>query len=179
MKTTSGEATPVAAVEKDVPSLGYVEHAGHDAVQDVEKTAAEPLAAPQAVATTSTPALDIGPPPEGGALAWMTVGGSFLATLASFGITNAYGVFQAYYAENQLKSYNASTISWIGAIQQFLLFFNGVSLFGFSIRAPSDIKLIAGRLFDAFGCVPVFISGTIMCTLSLMMTSCKLPCAPY
>lgn len=127
MKDSSGDTTPVTAVagEKDVAILEYAERAAEpvDADVDAEKAVAAPVDPPEAAPA----ALDIGPPPDGGALAWMTVGGSFLATLATFGITNAYGVFQAYYAQNQLKGYNNSTISWIGAIQQFLLFFNGVS----------------------------------------------------
>lgn len=127
MKDSSGDTTPVtaAAGEKDVAILEYAEHAAEpvDADVDAEKAVAAPIDPPEAAPA----ALDMGPPPDGGALAWMTVGGSFLATLATFGITNAYGVFQAYYAQNQLKGYNNSTISWIGAIQQFLLFFNGVS----------------------------------------------------
>lgn len=132
MKDSSGETTPVttSVAEKDVPNLGYTEHAERiDDVEDAEKTVVGPLDPPE-LPTAAAP--DIGPPPDGGALAWMTVGGSFLATLATFGITNAYGVFQAYYAHNQLEGYNNSTISWIGALQQFLLFFNGVgpALFG-------------------------------------------------
>lgn len=155
MKDSSGDTTPITTErEKDVAVLDY-EHAESAEPVDAEKGVTAPVDPPE----TAVPAvLDIGPPPDGGTLAWMTVAGSFLATLATFGITNAYGVFQAYYAQNQLKGYSASTISWIGAIQQFLLFFNG---------------LLAGRLFDAFGCEAVFITGTALCTFSLMMTSCK------
>lgn len=93
-------------------------------------------------ATTTPPALP--PPPEGGREAWLTVFGGFCAAFVQFGLgkptlllqsltrpppANAFGVFQGYYETHQLSTYSPSTISWIGAVQQFLLFF-GVSLGG-------------------------------------------------
>ena len=36
---------------------------------------------------------------------------------------NAFGVFQDYYQTNVLKGYSSDAISWIGSIQNFILFF--------------------------------------------------------
>ena len=49
---------------------------------------------------------------------------------------NAFGVFQAYYAQNQLKDHSASAISWIGSIQLGLTYIFGLFL---------------GRAFDLYG----------------------------
>jgi hypothetical protein len=55
--------------------------------------------------------------PEGGKQAWLTVAGSFAALFVSFGWVNCVGIFQDYYATNQLKAYSTSTISWISTLQ--------------------------------------------------------------
>lgn len=52
------------------------------------------------------------------------------------GQVNAFGVFQSYYAANQLKESSASDISWIGGVQIALLYISG---------------LILGRVFDKYG----------------------------
>ena len=60
----------------------------------------------------------------------------FRCTLAHAGQVNAFGVFQAYYAKNQLQSSSASNISWIGGVQIALLYISG---------------LVLGRVFDKYG----------------------------
>jgi hypothetical protein len=102
-RASARSAHSIHAMEKE-KDVEHAEHAEHTPL---------PLLPPE-----------IGPAPEGGLRAWLTVTGSVLATFATFGITNAFGVFQAYYQTNQLRDHNSSTISWIGAVQQFLLFFN-------------------------------------------------------
>lgn len=52
------------------------------------------------------------------------------------GQVNAFGVFQAFYAENQLAQNTASEISWIGGVQIALLYISG---------------LVLGRVFDKHG----------------------------
>lgn len=54
----------------------------------------------------------------------------------SIGQVNAFGVFQAYYAVNQLSDNTASEISWIGSVQIVLLYISG---------------LILGRVLDLYG----------------------------
>ncbi|WOO80333.1 MFS transporter asaE [Vanrija pseudolonga] len=102
---------------------------------------------------------DLGPPPDGGFDAWITVFGGFCASFVQFGLANAFGVFQAYYKTHQLAHYSSSTISWIGSVQQFILFFGG---------------LFSGRLFDAYGAKALLVPGTCLFVLAIMMTSlCK------
>ena len=39
---------------------------------------------------------------------------------STFGLTNAYGVYQDYYVRVHLSNYSPSTIGWIGSFQVFL-----------------------------------------------------------
>ncbi|TXT07337.1 hypothetical protein VHUM_03057 [Vanrija humicola] len=100
-----------------------------------------------------------GPAPDGGAAAWRAVAGLFFASFVQFGIANSYGVFQAYYETGPLKAYASDTISWIGATQQFILFF---------------ASMFAGRAFDAYGAHSILLPGSVCLCLSLFMISlCK------
>ena len=38
----------------------------------------------------------------------------------TFGLTNAYGVYQDYYVRVHLSNYSPATIGWIGSFQVFL-----------------------------------------------------------
>jgi MFS family permease len=92
---------------------------------------------------------DPGPPPDGGAAAWIQVFCVHLTIFNTFGFFTAFGVFQTYY-ENTL-GIEPSTISWIGSIQVFLLFGIGT----FTGRA-TDAGLfrymyIAGTVFQLVG----------------------------
>ncbi len=65
--------------------------------------------------------IDASLPPDGGLLPWLTVFFCFMTGFNTVGLLNAYGVLQTYYtAELGLPP---STISWIGSLQAFLLFF--------------------------------------------------------
>ena len=55
---------------------------------------------------------------------------------SSTGQVLAFGVFQTYYASNQLQNSTASDISWIGGVQILLLYVSGSVL---------------GRVFDLYG----------------------------
>ena len=67
--------------------------------------------------------VETGPPPDGGLVAWSQVLGAHLLVCNTWGFVSAFGAFQAYYADFLGKP--ASSISWIGSIQVFLLFFVG------------------------------------------------------
>lgn len=69
------------------------------------------------------------PPPDVGMKAWLACLGAFCGIYASFGYINVVGMFEAFYLNNQLKEYSASTISWITSLQIFLLVAGGL-LFG-------------------------------------------------
>ncbi|KIJ33767.1 hypothetical protein M422DRAFT_264225 [Sphaerobolus stellatus SS14] len=94
--------------------------------------------------------------PDGGLRAWLNILGCFLLSFSSYGQLNAFGVFQTYYAEHQLKNHTASEISWIGSIQLVLTYFSGV---------------ILGRVFDIYGAKGLLITGWILSAFCLMMLS--------
>ncbi|CDO72285.1 hypothetical protein BN946_scf184970.g137 [Trametes cinnabarina] len=96
--------------------------------------------------------------PDGGSSAWLTVFGTVLA-LFCCGQLTAFGAFQTWYAANQLHDLPASTISWIGSLQLWLLYFSGG---------------ILGRIFDAYGPRVILIPGSALLVFSTMIMSvCK------
>ncbi|KAF4456733.1 hypothetical protein F53441_1169 [Fusarium austroafricanum] len=94
------------------------------------------------------------PPPDGGWRAWCVVLSCHLVYMNTWGWTNSFGIFQAYYAE--VLSRPASDISWIGSISVFLLFFVGA---------------LTGRLVDAGYFRWVFGVGIILQVMGIMLTS--------
>jgi MFS family permease len=90
----------------------------------------------------SAASLDPGPAPDGGLTAWIQVLCTHLTILTTFGFFTSFGVYQTYY-ENTL-GISPSTISWIGSLQVFLLFFLGT---------------FTGRATDAGLFRPVYIAG--------------------
>lgn len=90
----------------------------------------------------SAASLDPGPAPDGGLTAWTQVLCTHLTILTTFGFFTSFGVYQTYY-ENTL-GISPSTISWIGSLQVFLLFFLGT---------------FTGRATDAGLFRPVYIAG--------------------
>ncbi|KAJ5994029.1 MFS general substrate transporter [Penicillium sp. IBT 35674x] len=96
------------------------------------------------------------PPPNGGAIAWFQVAGAFFMFFNSWGVVNTFGVFQSYYEDVLLSNYSASSISWIGTVQGFLLFLVGV---------------IVGPVFDRGYLKSLIIIGSFFVVFGLMMTS--------
>ncbi|KAI1789939.1 MFS general substrate transporter [Ganoderma leucocontextum] len=90
-----------------------------------------------------------------GLKAWLTVFGAALMLFCCGQIT-AFGVFETYYAQHQLSAVSPSTISWIGSLQLWVLYFSGSFL---------------GRIFDAYGPRIVLIPGSILLVFSTMVTS--------
>jgi len=66
---------------------------------------------------------DTRPPPDGGCAAWFQCGLCHLAIFNTWGYINSYGIFQTYYSTT--LGLPPATISWIGSLQIFLLFFIG------------------------------------------------------
>ncbi|PIL29207.1 MFS general substrate transporter [Ganoderma sinense ZZ0214-1] len=91
--------------------------------------------------------------PDGGREAWTVVLGSALALFSSAGMINAYGTFQSYYETTLLPSSSSSSISLIGSLQIFFLYFFGT---------------FTGRLFDAYG-TSVFLSHGVLFGIGLAM----------
>ena len=85
--------------------------------------------------------------PEGGLAAWLVVFGSFSGMVASFGVLNTVGTFQAYLSTHQLAKHSPSSIGWIFSIYAFLTFFCGVQIGPvFDAKGPRWL-VAAGSLF--------------------------------
>lgn len=101
------------------PTLAGVEATGHNA-SPAEQIEPEVL---------EKPAAGPGPVPNGGLVAWLHVLGGFILFFNTWGILNAFGVFQTYYESGALFHKTSSDISWIGSIQSYMLltvsFFSG------------------------------------------------------
>ncbi|KIJ63071.1 hypothetical protein HYDPIDRAFT_93254 [Hydnomerulius pinastri MD-312] len=134
------------------------------------------------ISVPSSPVSTESEPPEGGLVAWCTVLGAFLAQFCGFGYTSAFGVYQAFYAQNYLANESSSAISlvsrsfapsmvthvcvfrWIGSISTFLV---------------TAIGPVCGPLFDRGYFYHVFIGGAILQSLSLFMLSLAQPGSYY
>jgi hypothetical protein len=93
------------------------------------------------------------PPPNGGTKAWLQVLGAFFLNFNTWGLLNAFGVFQAEYSTGLLSSSSQSAISWIGSIQAFLMLVVGV---------------LCGRALDAGYFYPDIITGAFLEVFGMM-----------
>ncbi|KAI1843454.1 hypothetical protein JX265_013336 [Neoarthrinium moseri] len=94
--------------------------------------------------------------PDGGRDAWLCVFGGFFALFCTFGLVNCVGVFLSYYIKGPLSYYDESTVSWITSVQIFV---------------QTGTTIIWGRLYDTYGPRWLLITGTILYSFGLMMTS--------
>ncbi|KAL7622145.1 hypothetical protein AAE478_007647 [Parahypoxylon ruwenzoriense] len=95
-------------------------------------------------------------PPNGGWRAWSQVLASFLTNFCTLGLSNSFGIFQAFYEHEVLSSYSASNISWIGTTMGFLL-----SIFG----------AVSGFLYDRGHVRRLMYAGTFLSIAGLLGTS--------
>ncbi|EMC98162.1 hypothetical protein BAUCODRAFT_137947 [Baudoinia panamericana UAMH 10762] len=94
--------------------------------------------------------------PDGGFAAWLQVACGFFLFFNSWGLINAFGVWQSYYTTTLLPSSSNSAVSWIGSIEAFLL---------------CCCTIFAGPLFDR-GYVRLLVwTGSFLVVFGLMMTS--------
>jgi predicted MFS family arabinose efflux permease len=63
--------------------------------------------------------------PNGGGTAWLQVLCSFFVFFNTWGIINAFGIYQTYYETSILQDSSPSDISWIGSLEAFLLMIVG------------------------------------------------------
>ncbi|KAL8939555.1 MAG: hypothetical protein Q9216_003286 [Gyalolechia sp. 2 TL-2023] len=94
--------------------------------------------------------------PDGGWPAWLVVLGSFSGMLASFGLMNTIGTFQAYLITHQLADVSPSAVGWIFSIYAFLSFACGLQI---------------GPVFDAKGPRWLVFGGTVCLVLSMVGVS--------
>lgn len=97
---------------------------------------------------------DPGPPPDGGLKAWTQVAMAFAITSSTWGYVNSFGVFQTYYTTALAES--ASTVSWIGSLQLWVLFF---------------MSTFSGRALDAGLYTPTLWVGTVVQLVGIFMSS--------
>jgi MFS family permease len=95
-------------------------------------------------------------PIDHGTTAWLQVLGGFILFANSWGLPNAFGVFQTYYVDTLLPDHDAAAIAWIGSIQ---LFFTTVGCL------PGGIILDRGYLKSLIAV------GTGLEVLGLVLTS--------
>lgn len=102
--------------------------------------------------TPPSPIITHDPPPSDGDLtAWLHVVAGFMLLFSSWGILNAFGVFQTYYESGALFTRSSSDIAWIGAIQMFLVLFMGVGVGPLYDRGYLRSLLLAGSFCVVFG----------------------------
>lgn len=94
--------------------------------------------------------------PEGGARAWSVVLGCWLALVASLGLANSLGTFQAYLVVHQLVDVDEGSVGWIFSLYTFVLFFLG---------------LYIGPFFDKYGPRLIVLVGTVLTCAGLMLFS--------
>jgi MFS family permease len=124
-----------------------------DTTPDPTKTTTPP--SPPA-ADPEPPTPGPGPVPDGGLTAWLQVVGSAAILVNTWGVINTFGVFQAYYETDLLRSHSSSEISWIGSTQAALLFLVGV---------------IAGPLYDMGYFRQLLFVGLFLIVFGQFMTS--------
>lgn len=126
----------------------------------VDQATAEPSSTASSKTERGIDINDDVPPnfPEGGLKAWLVVSGSAAIMFCTFGYLTGFGIYQAWYFENQLQQFTMSDISWIGSVQIFLNFTGG---------------LVGGPIMDRFGTVAI-LPASILYVVSLVLTSfCK------
>lgn len=94
--------------------------------------------------------------PNGGLLAWLQVLSGFALFCNSWGLVNAFGVFQDYYSSVLLSNVSNSNISWIGSIQAFLL---------------CAATVFAGPIYDQGHPRLLILFGSSLVVFGMMMTS--------
>ena len=92
-------------------------------------------------------------PPDGGK-AWIQCATAWLVVFTTWGYVNSFGSFQTYYTT--ALDLPHSTVSWIGSIQVFLLFFVGA---------------FSGRALDAGYFNQAYLIGSTIQVLGIFMTN--------
>ncbi|KAI1342354.1 MFS general substrate transporter [Xylariaceae sp. FL0016] len=100
------------------------------------------------------PTEEPGPPPDGGARAWLQVLAGHFMCFVTWGLITSFGIFQSTY-EDMLHA-APSTVSWIGTVQIFTLLLVGT---------------LSGRASDAGLVHEAVLAGTFLIVFGLFMTS--------
>ncbi|PVH97870.1 MFS general substrate transporter [Periconia macrospinosa] len=92
-------------------------------------------------------------------VAWMQVLAGFLLMFNTWGLINAFGVFQEYYTSFSPPLSNPSSVSWIGSIQIFLLLLSGSATGTFVDRGYAKTLAFSGCGLLALGLLFTSFSG--------------------
>ncbi|KAF2125418.1 MFS general substrate transporter [Dothidotthia symphoricarpi CBS 119687] len=95
-----------------------------------------------------------GPPPDGGARAWIQACMGQMVIANTFGLLSSWGAFQAHYTND--LNFEPSAVSWIGSMQMLGHF---------------SLGMITGRLFDAGYFYHSVIPGMLIAATGMFMTS--------
>ncbi|PVF96840.1 MFS general substrate transporter [Serendipita vermifera] len=166
IKDRHGESKKSPAMDPAVTVTGTVEETttvpiladGNDGRHNEEKSEERDVEKAIEESQSSSPAaLEI---PDGGRTAWLTVFGAWCILFSTFGMTNAYGVYQDFYVRHFLTNETPSAIGWVGSVQLF---------FQFSMGA------ITGKLFDAGHFYTIMIPGSLLYVFCYFMLSLTKP----
>lgn len=97
-----------------------------------------------------------GPPPDGGTTAWLQVLAGYFLFFNTWGLINAFGVFQSYYKETLIRGQTNSSIAWIGTLTSFFLCASPISW---------------GPIFDIGSPRLLVLFGSFSVALGIMMMS--------
>ncbi|KAM5538087.1 hypothetical protein V8D89_008284 [Ganoderma adspersum] len=151
-RTAYSSASSTRTIPNDDPICAIDEDSKKVVPQEAEKDTAVAK-----VEDAGQPA-DVGEHPDGGLKAWLVVIGCASGICATFGLVNAWGVFQAYYTTSILQGTSPSTIAWIGSIQYALVFVPG---------------LVVGRIFDmGYVKLPLSIASALLVAATFLNAQC-------
>jgi MCP family monocarboxylic acid transporter-like MFS transporter 3 len=102
----------------------------------------------------SVPQEEPGPPPDGGARAWLQILAGHLINALTWGYSASFGIYQLHYTTT--LGLPESQIAWIGSLQVFLTFFIGT---------------FSGRSADAGYAQHTALLGCVLIVLGTFMTS--------
>ncbi|KAF2096186.1 MFS general substrate transporter [Rhizodiscina lignyota] len=97
------------------------------------------------------PSSTVGPPPDGGWVAWSQVLGGHLVVFLCWGYINTFGLFQTYYTTESSISASTSDVAWIGSMLIFLLMFIGVWSGSASDSGYFRLTTLLGSFMFVFG----------------------------
>ncbi|RMZ27889.1 hypothetical protein D0859_08025 [Hortaea werneckii] len=98
-------------------------------------------------------------PPQNGRIAWLHALTGMLVIFNCWGLTNAFGLFEAYYTTYYLPSSSPSAVAWVGSTQLALVFGLGVPVgmvvdrgyFRMMFHGGTAVMILAGMFFTFLG----------------------------
>lgn len=89
--------------------------------------------------------------PDGGKFAWLQVFASFFLVFNTWGILNAFGVYQTYYSSGAIFEQTSSAIAWIGSLEAFMLLLTGCIAGPIYDKGHLRFLLLIGAFLIVFG----------------------------